>query len=243
MTKARFLREHVVRELYENVPKRLQAYRTGKFQNLETDLALSFQSEVDVDYEELSKLKAPKEGNLFEVDNCIIMLDAFPKITPAEASDQRLWVMLSHTCLLKHARKRWPISENDDEAVKSLRAHFFANSSRRLERDNVASRLWWQAHLCDRLSSVELRSALRAFLYRADVRAQLIDRSTTSQNLVLFEIIIKRLIKSIEKDKAAFKRQSFRTFMETLNALGGYQLLDAMDKKTLSAIVKEYFPA
>src|SRR5262249_2682626 len=84
-----------------------------------------------------------------------------------------------------------------------VRTHFFAKEHRQVERDNAGSRLWWMAHLCRRVKGLELRDSLNVLLYRADVRASIIERPTVSQNSNLFSAVIEKLRQSFEGKKSS----------------------------------------
>ncbi|MER9608849.1 DUF6339 family protein [Mesorhizobium sp. M0312] len=160
-------------------------------------------------------------------------------MSPYEARDERLWTYLSHTALLEHARQRWPIPADDKVAVRHIAKHFFARDKRQVERDNVGSRLWWMAHLCDRITSVERERALQAFLFRSDVRANLVERPTTSQCSELFGAILHKLALSLEGGKHLFERPIFRKLMMEINSVGGYKLLDCLSGPQVGAILDD----
>jgi Family of unknown function (DUF6339) len=191
--KLRFLKERALEELRRSVKENLARYRNGEFDYLSSDPSLSFESGVDVDVSALSELKPPKGAELFESENCAIFLAALKKLTPYEAADERLWTMLSHTAMLEHGRARWPIPTKDDDAVSHIETHFFAPTQRALERDNVASRLWWMGHLCARIEGLSIQDGLDALLHRADVRANIVERPTTGQSIPVFSAILRKL--------------------------------------------------
>ena len=143
---------------------------------------------------------------------------------------------LSHTIFLPYARTRWPIPDDDEKAVAHILTHFFARANRQIERDNVVSRLWWMAHLCTRIAGVEQEKALQAFLYRTDVRANIIERPTVAQSTNVFSVILKSLMKSALGKKALFERNTFRKVMVELNSVGGFRLLDALPEHELNSI-------
>ena len=91
------------------------------------------------------------------------------------------------------------------------------NSTQVIVYDNkggaLASRLWWMANLCNRVESLTLNEALTAFLYQTDVRANIIERPTTSQSIPVFSSIVRILYKSFQGDKRLFKRKIFRPFI------------------------------
>ena len=100
--------------------------------------------------------------------------------------------------------------------------------ARGIERDNAASRLWWLASLCHRTKGLSFEDALTCFLYQSDVRANIVERPTTSQNIHVFSAIIKKLDESYKSNKELFERERFRSLMKELNLIGGIKLLAAL---------------
>jgi hypothetical protein len=235
--KLRLVRERTVAELQSNIMNNLGRYRAGNFDHLLIDPSLSFEGEIEFIESEVSALKAPKEKDKFEAHNCSVMLRALPKLTPYQAADERVWVMLSHTSLLSHARERWPIPKNDADAIHYISTHFFARNARQLERNNVGSRLWWMGHLCSRVKGIPLNTSLEVLLYKSDVRANIVERPTTAQGVPLFAGLIRRLEKSYKGPKKLFERRVFRKLMAKLNGIGGYKLLDALDAKAIEHLI------
>jgi len=239
MSKARFLRDETLRSLRDSVGENLAAYRSASFDYLVHDSSKFFEADMEFDFDTLAKLKAPVGTNLFEVENCTLVLEAMPALTPYDARDERLWTYLSHTALLGHARARWPIPQDDAEAVKHIHKHYFAKEKRQIERDNAASRLWWMGHLCQRVEGLTLDQALRAFLHKSDVRANIVERPTISQATNVFGVIVKRLWSSLNGKEALFERQSFRDLMIEINSIGGFRLLDCLSESDVAAIVDD----
>ena len=165
------------------------------------------------------------------------MFHALGSISNYLARDERLWVYLSHTYLLDYARIRWPIPSGDAEAIKHIETHYFCVGARGVERDNVASRLWWMASLCNRAVGMSLDEALTCFLHQSDVRASIIERPTTSQNVRVFTAVLVKLHESYRADKSLFDRAKFRAVMKGINLMGGVKLLGALpDKKVMSIL-------
>ena len=72
--------------------------------------------------------------------------------------------MLTHTSMLEYGRARWADTlKNDKDAMTHVETHFFASTQRSLERDNVASRLWWMGHLCARAEGLSMKEGLDVF--------------------------------------------------------------------------------
>jgi hypothetical protein len=237
MTRIRFLRHSALEGLPETVPENLQTYRSGDFNHLLVDNSLFFEGKIDIDIDRLCELSGPADGELRDVENCQVCFASMFGLTPYDARDERLWVYITHTCMLEYVRKRWPIPEDPVAAVAFVRTHFFAKEQRQIERDNAASRLWWMAHLCGRVRGLQLSDALAVFLYRTDVRASIIERPTVSQNLNLFSTIVRRLQDSYVGRKRLFERTTFRRLMQEINSVGGVQLLDAMTEAQIGDII------
>ena len=226
----RFVKSDTVARLWDEVPENLECYRIGAFNWISTDITSYF--ETDIEYcNNLNQLVQMPNGNGFsEAENCQIVYECLKRLTPYHARDERLWVYLCHTELLEYARKRWPIPMDDDKAIKHIRTHFFGRDLRQIERDNAVSRLWWMANLCNRVQGLELKQSLEVFLYRSDVRANIVERPTTSQSEALFGGIIKKLHASFTGDRTLFERETFRKYMKKINSLGGYILLDVLSE-------------
>jgi hypothetical protein len=237
--KIKLLRGRAVAELRAKVGVNIDLYRSGDFEHLTLDPALSFNSDIDLVEDEVSKLRNAVGGQNFESENCATMLAALPTLTPYEAADERLWVMLSHTVLLSHARARWPIPSKPDEAEAHILTHFFGQSQRQLERDNVGARLWWMGHLCSRVEGMPLKQTLDVLLFRSDVRANIVERPTTAQSVPVFSALLAKLAASYNGKKKLFERSTFRSLMIHLNGLGGYRLLDALDRKEIEDMIDD----
>jgi hypothetical protein len=237
--RARYLKQRALEELRGSIGSNLARYRSGNFSFLEADLAFSFEHQTEIDASALKTLRAPEGGRFFEVENCTAVYTALKPLSPYEARDERFWVYLSHTALLEHGRARWPIPCNDEEAVRHIAKHFFAREKRQIERDNVGSRLWWMAHLCARVTVLDQKEALEAFLHRSDVRANLVERPTTSQTATLFGALLGKLVLSYKGEKALFERTTFRRLMMEINSVGGYKLLDCLPAPAVEKIVTD----
>lgn len=236
--KARYFKRATLEELREDVPNSVSIYRTGSFSYLEADSSKFFEANVDVDEAKLAVFQTPdQQGQLFEEHNCLTCYQALAGLTPYEARDERLWAYLTHTWLLDYTRKRWPIPDDDEAAVSHIRQHFFGKDKRAIERDNAVSRLWWMAFLCQRVPQLSMSEALQVLLYRSDVRANIIERPTASQSIIVFSAIIKKLHASYSGQKKLFDRAVFRPFMVRINSIGGIKLLDCMSEQQMTELI------
>ena len=236
MIKIRLLKSKIMQELNSKILDNLDLYRSGNFDFLTEDHSVFFEIDNELDEKKIQLVDCNSDDHK-EVDCCIHLFDAMRDIPPYLARDSRLWVYLTHTLLLEYSRERWPIPNDDEKAIAHIRKHFFANGARGIERDNSASRLWWMANLCNRVDRLNLLDALRIFLFQYDVRANIIERPTTSQSVPVFSAVIKKLEKSFKEDQKLFEREKFRQVMKELNLQGGVKLLCALDSPEIEKIV------
>lgn len=236
--KARFFKEKYLKELELNIAENLELYRAGNFDLVTNNTDNYFEVAFEVDEVKLKTL-LPSNKNDAEVQNCILIFEAMLNLTHFHARDARLWVYLTHTVLLPYSRARWAIPANDVEAIKYIKDHYFCFGTRGVERTNAASRLWWMAALCNRVQDMDFKEALTVFLYKSDVRANIIERPSTSQCLNIFSAILRKLHISYLADKKLFERDLFRPAMKKLNLAGGVKLLGVLPEQQLNALVAE----
>jgi hypothetical protein len=238
MTTITLLRENVIRQLVKDIPENLEKYRSGNFDYLSADFSNFIDTSFPIDLGELDKVDC-SEDDTNEVKCCLAIYKALESISPYLARDERLWVYLTHTHLLAYARKRWPLPSDDARAVSHIKKHYFAAGARGIERDNAASRLWWMAAICKRIEGLDLERSLEVFLHQSDVRANIVERPTTSQNVLVLSAIVKKLDESYRSDKELYSREKFRNVMKELNLQGGIKLLEVLDGKEINKIVEK----
>ena len=234
--KANFLKTSKIKELLTKVEENLEAYKTGDFDFLTSDTSCHFETSLEIDETKLACI-ACDEDDFREVESCMLMFEGMGSISHYLARDERLWVYLSHTLLLRYARARWPIPDNNEAAIKHIKTHFFCMGARGIERDNAASRLWWQASICSRVDGISFEDALRCFLHKSDVRANIVERPTTSQNVHVFSAVLRKLHQSYKSDGQLFERKRFRSIMEELNVIGGVKLFAALSEAHIGKIL------
>ncbi len=237
--KARLLKASMLKKLLAQVDGNLDRYRSGNFDFLKIDTSCFIETKHDIDEATLSAMHCSANDHR-EIENCMAIYDAMGSLTHYLARDERLWCYIVHTELLEYARQRWPIPRDDEKAVQHIRSHFFVvGGARGFERNNAASRLWWMASLCSRAKGLTVKEALTALLFQYDVRANIIERPTTSQNIAVFSIVLNKLYESYKTDKRLFERERFRRIMRELNLKGGTKLLEAVSENDLETLIDD----
>jgi hypothetical protein len=237
MKKISLFKEKAVNELFEKVSENLESYRSGGFDHL-LDANLFLDYSIDLS-EEIAKSVSCSEDDHNEVGCCMALHTSLIGVTPYLARDERLWARLSHIEFLNYARSRWPIPNDDHKAVDHIKTHFFARGSRGVERDNAISRLWWMAQICSKVKNLTLEQSLTAFLHQSDVRANIIERPSTSQNPTVISAVVNKLHQSYIGDKRLHERETFRQLMKKMNLEGGMRLFEALDEDTVISFIDE----
>lgn len=239
MIDIKLFRASAVADLFDSIEKNLEIYRSGSFENLLTDTSLFLESSCTLDPEEWSKVVCDV-GSDNEVECCIGVSTGLHGVTAYLARDERLWARLTHIEYLEYTRTRWAIPKDKAKAVAHIKKHFFAKGARGVERDNAISRLWWMAEICKRVQGLTLKDSLTAFLYQSDVRANIVERPTTSQNSALLSAVVNKLHQSYQtEEKALYGREKFRSVMKKLNIEGGVRLLEVLDSETLAEVIEK----
>lgn len=236
--KARFFKSSYLKTLSQSIRDNLENYRTGNFEIIANDPDYYFETSLEIDDKKLASINCDSTNHK-EVENCILMYESMGELSHHLAREERLWTYLTHTLLLKYARNRWPIPTDDEKAINHIKNHFFCIGARGIERDNASSRLWWMASLCNRTKDLSLQDSLTCLLLQTDVRANIVERPTTSQNLHIFSAILRKLNDSYKTDKKLFERARFRAFMKWLNLIGGVKLLGALPDNRIAVIIDD----
>lgn len=185
-------------------------------------------------------------GERFESENilhddptrCVNIFIALQNLTPKQATDNRIWVYLTHFVFWDYVRARWPLPKEKTKREKAIRTHYFMNGVRNMIRDNAISRLWWMAHVCNRLKRHELRDSLNALLLREDVRSQVMERATFCRSEPILDSLMKFMLRSFHGNQLLHERKPFRELCKVLNREGGVRVLDSLPRAKLDRLME-----
>ena len=198
-----------------------------------------------------SKVEAPafadrliindKRASDTDAENALIVYNWLSDLTPHQASIERMWVYLCHSDCRQYVAARWlnRRPDNEEDAVREVRNHFFAGGNRPLIRDNGVSRLWWLGKIAHDVAPNDPREFLTVLLHRQDVRSALIERPSVSMNRELLRGIYAVMREHWVNGGALFERDAFRRWMVALNRRGGVVLLDALPNEALGQLLRE----
>jgi hypothetical protein len=164
-----------------------------------------------------------------DYENCLHILKILPTLTPADATDDRLWVTLSFGKFAKYLQCRW-LSRNSGERLRQdVLNHCFATGIRGRIRDNGVSRLWWMGYIACQVSGLTPDEVFEVLFKNSDYRSSLLERNSTTNSIgVLSAILTITKMTGFEYD-----RDAFRSFMKHVNLLGGRRNLASMREADL----------
>ena len=176
-----------------------------------------------------------------DVINALTVFTSLHNLTPHQAAFERLWVYLCHFDCPHYVSARWlnRRSDNKERATRQIRNHFFVTGNRGLIRDNGLARLWWLGKIAHDIDPVQPERFLELLLHRQDVRSALIERPSVSMNQTVLQKIYIVMKEHWNNGKALFVRDTFRSWMKSLNRRGGVVLLDALPEDDLIRLVRE----
>ena len=206
-----------------------------KFDDLVDKLSLNLVTST-YEFDESIALQLPigySQAENKDAINCSLMLQALPSLSPANATDDRLWVTLSFGHYSEYVQKRWPfrISE-ENKLTNHVVNHWFAKGPRGRMRDNGVSRLWWMGYIASKVPDMDMDSVFELLFANSDYRSSLLERTGSSNALSVLVAVLKISNEFFTKG-VAYEREKFREFMRQINFLGGRRNLAAISYSDL----------
>jgi len=231
-----FLAREATDRLAENVAKNLEVYRSG---NTAALIAAS-----DCHVSKIETAPPPRLDDLAEDKQDTLatqrVFQWLSQLTPVQAADERLWVLLTHRYFSNYVHKRW--GGGLDSATKPaelvLRRWFFRGSGLATFVQNALSRLWWFGYLTydnTRANPFELTEVL---LSLQDIQTAFLERSLGRCRPLLRAVL--EAIKQHENEfgSAPNRGQAVQQWAKEINLYGGAYLLDAVPPERLAFVVQ-----
>lgn len=246
-----FFKQDTVDNLRKNISKNLPWYRNEDNAKLNPAFDECESGKMSISFDPICFDSLSQ--NTKEIDdkkNVLTIYEKFNGLSLQQASDERVWVYATHVLAKKYTSNRWAkISDDDDKAIKYIRAHYFGSGPRGLIRNNAVSRLWWMGRVASRCKDYDLEHTLDILLRNSDVRASLLERSSLSMSEEIFSGVIRllgRSAKEHEKEKGnekstppIYERKIFRNLMKNLNQKGGRIMLNALTKEQIDNLLTD----
>jgi hypothetical protein len=173
--------------------------------------------------------------------NCKLILEILPSLTPAQATDERLWVTLCFSQFKEYVNERWPFRvEEETKITNHISNHWFANGVRGRMRNNAISRLWWMGYTAKNIPEFSVDKVFEILFFNSDYRSSLLERNS-SANSVNVSTAILRITNDAYNKGIKYKRECFRDFMMKVDTLGGRSNLAAMDIDSLVTVLNPIY--
>ena len=206
-----------------------------KFDDLVEKLSLTLVPSA-YEFDETISLELPvgfSQAENKDAINCALMLKALPSLSPANATDDRLWVTLSFGPYSDYVQKRWPFRVSEESKLTNhVINHWFAKGPRGRMRDNGVSRLWWMGYIASKVPDMSMNSVFDLLFANSDYRSSLLERTGSSNALSVLVAVLK-ISNEFFTQGIVYEREKFREFMRQVNFLGGRRNLAAMSHKDL----------
>ena len=171
----------------------------------------------------------------------LLILKILSELTPAQATDERLWATLCFSEFRDYVGERWRFRSADGTKLQNhISNHWFASGVRGRMRDNGISRLWWMGYTAKSIPEFSLEKVFDILFFNSDYRSNLLERNSTA-NAVNVTTAILKITDEAYTSGTLFKRSSFRNFMSKVDTLGGRSNLASMDVASLVKVLKPIY--
>ena len=169
-------------------------------------------------------LLIPSEGNTENKTdelNSPTVYSVFSKLTPAQATDERLWASLSLINFIDYTKKRWG-APSEDKIQTAVKLHWAcAPTTQSLHRDNALSRLWWMGKAVSDAENMTPEDSARVLFNNSDYRAQVYERPGSTRYSNVRSAILRITKEDMAHRSVKYNVDNFRSFMKSVNYLAG----------------------
>lgn len=175
--------------------------------------------------EELKKKMIPTPQGDFE--SAVALYEAYPNLTPLQASDKAFWTYLTHVDLFEYVQARYPkVLEEGFDNINYVLNHWFYISDW-IKVHPLAS-IWWYVYLTVDNSLEDKYKYTRIFFSNYEFRTNFVQYSIARHKEAVMGYF-DFLIQNPEVMAQAFKARN-RFITKYLNKLGGTRLLSTLPR-------------
>lgn len=219
-----YVGQSVADSLLDNVDDNIERYRSGDFEDLVAQGNWEIATELTYDSAPLNDLNPARTAEA-EKQNSVLVWRALREMTPALATENRVWVRFTHLDCLDFCRQRWLDGQPESKHGEAIRTHFFANTRTRWRDDNAISRLWWNYCIARRLMPDDPVKALDIIFHVLDMRLSTVERP----GLFIRPKIAAGILRTFAADEWVLgSDKRWRDFMKVLNKLGAGRVFEVM---------------
>lgn len=244
MKKIRVLNSGAMLRLKGQIPHNIEQYKDGSHKWLDGIFEDTRNTISSVIEDAGITLKVDKPHSIeYDAYNAKLLYEGYPGITPAIASDERIWATLCHNQHYEYMLSRWPIepdvSHHQTEQGIIEQRYFFGHGLRKSQERNGLSRLWLSAaltHDADRQDPYELT---KIFLQDTNFIMYMFGHTFGSNRNIVqgtMEAILQIQLERGEKISA----KPLTSFTRKLNLVSGVTMLDRYSRKDIRGMAEEH---
>ena len=216
-------------------------------EDLELELGLAFvQLDLGPLEEDLPELVmdevAPKDLSSTDVKNAPNFFESLSHLSPAHATDERIWTTLALGHYAEYTKYRWQsVPKIDKRARNWITAHWLCGAGNRSKfRDNAISRLWWMGKIACSIPGWTSQEVAEVMITNTDYRQQLLDRTSSFTATGVAKAVLE-LSSEIKKSGKELTRDGFREVMMEINFVAGKSNLAVLSSRQLIELFKPIF--
>lgn len=197
------------------------------------------ESNITVGDEDL-KLSRNPEYSLSDSENVKILYTALIHLTPAQATQERLWAGLAHIHLRDYIFYRLEKELEEENGTRIYSALFYKYGPKRSIFIHIISRLWWAGFMTYDEKNEKNPFWLTDFFTKSDfsARCTVFFSSNFTSNRDITLGILEALYNWSEKGHH-IKREHFIQATKHLNIMGGATILDVLTREDVIKIVND----
>jgi hypothetical protein len=184
-------------------------------------------------------LLLPNEGTPnreLDAKNSMRMLEALPDLTPADATDERLWATLALGAYRDYTVARWP--QGSASLGNHIINHVFASTARGRERDHAIARLWWSGHYVRQHAPNAVEATLSTFFLNSQLSVDFLGRPNLATVGPFARVALKLFRKYYLDEKIEFNRGSFQAFFKSIDLVAGRTAVGALTDSRVEQLLE-----
>ncbi|WP_426355481.1 DUF6339 family protein [Exiguobacterium sp. R-39] len=158
-----------------------------------------------------------------DAENSKRIYESLKSLTPAQATDPRIWTYLTHTVYYEYMKDRWL---NKEEIASGTLMRFFATNNRELIRNGIA-RLWWYGYLTYDESREQPYELTDFLLSNQNIAQGLLERNI-GNNKDWLNTILSCFLKYKDDYPEIIKSDNIKKINKYINYFGGVSILDLL---------------
>lgn len=227
-----YLSDRALAQLRHDLPRNQARYNAEDPWLSESVLGPKWCREANINVGMLPRLEGTKPAD--DLQNTRLIHSALKTLTPVQAMDERLWVLLAHTTYWKYMHARW-----GSDSVASR--FFFKNRGISGLTLHGIARLWWFGQVTYDATRTDPYELTQALLSVQDVQTGLLQRNLGRSRRVRSAALTFLGQNEREIEKIGTKRggpgEVVKHLCKNLNLVGGVRLLDALEESQLHQVL------